>query len=73
MKFKQKINWLALENEIREILMDDDFDPNDALICIDECLARHTGRGNSRKYFDENRRKEYENKYPKYFDWGNWE
>ncbi len=65
-----KIKWLQLENEIRTILRDSDFFADDALKCIDECLARHTGRGNE-IYVSEEEYKRLEQQYPLFFDWDN--
>lgn len=64
-----KIDWLALEHEIREILRDGNFDdPNDQLIIIDEIMARHTKRGNEINVDDADYHR-LSNQFPAYFTW----
>jgi hypothetical protein len=56
---------------VAKLLSDDCFQPRDALRCIDEIVARYTGRGNSmdRMLLDDPERKRLENCYPVYFNW----
>jgi len=65
-----KMDWLGMETELREVLGDEEMSHEDKLICLDEVLARYTGRGNALKPepSDDERaaRKGY---YPKHFDW----
>ena len=64
-----KIDWLKMEMEMREVLSDSDISTEDAISCLDEILARYTRRGNC----VEMPAVEYDrlkNQYPKYFDWG---
>lgn len=60
---------LQVENELRAVLRDSDFDPRDALRCIDEILARYTGCGNAMPAMSDAERKRLENCYPRPFDW----
>ena len=64
------VDWLSMETEMREVLGGAGFEPGEALACLDEILARYTRRGNCRELAAEQRR-DYENRYPRYFDWGN--
>jgi hypothetical protein len=65
------INWLAFEAEIRSILEDSAFEPEDALACIDETLARYTKRGNSRNgSLSDDEYLRLANQYPQHFAWG---
>lgn len=64
-----KMDWLGMEREIREVLSDPDFEPEDALACIDEILARYTRRGNERQLPDDERQR-LANWYPQHFERG---
>jgi hypothetical protein len=63
------IDWLGMEQEIREILRDEQFPPEDALKCIDEILARYTLRGAEIRGISQEDYDRLSNQHPKYFDW----
>lgn len=63
------MDWLGMETEIRAVLKDRDFDPRDALRCVDEIVARYTGRGHAMPAPTEEERRRLENCYPRHFDW----
>ncbi len=65
-------NWAGLETEIRAVLKDHAIDPTDALRCIDEIVARYTGRGNSMYApiaIGSPERTRLENTFPLFFNW----
>ena len=70
----RKPNWLAMEREMHEVLgsaRDCSMCERDALRCIDEILARYTGRGNTSHNPGEEELLRLEGLYPTYFDWEN--
>lgn len=81
MKAPLKIDWLKLEQEIREVLRDPDMEEQDALDCISAILGWHTSRGYERflgipeECWDDNVHGDYDlrfegmkNRFPLYFD-----
>lgn len=71
---RRKIDWLQFEHELREVLhtvnRSPDLDHTDALTCIDEIIARHTGRGNE-LLFNEQVYDRLSARFPAWFDWEN--
>lgn len=69
MKQPFKIDWLKLEQEMREVLGDLDFSEKDALDCISAILGWHTGRGYERTLDNESNKLSYlKKRFPKYFE-----
>ena len=64
-----KMNWLGMETEIKEVLSDVFLGEYEALRCIDEIVARYTGRGNSMSAMSDEEYDRLAKTHPKYFDW----
>lgn len=69
-KVKHVVRWNLVENELRSVLGNGEIGPITKLVCIDEILARYTGRGNEiPEEIYSKERKAASLTYPEYFDW----